>query len=547
MKKITFFLMCIVVNLAYLNAQVFSGSSSGSGVHCATLPNSQYLFPKKILRYNDSTHIALYSTYRQGWRFCMLSNSINGDSLSFVSIPNYLNIHDFAILDDNLYFCGNVNNYPNIVAFVAYIGINELFNLPNSVYSDIKYTLFDNIDQDSIFSINRIEAFYDTCGHPTIVGIGTMLYGTPPYNLFTPETGNQTIMYPDTYHLDFLMLYTVDEHQALTNQNAVNVGGATPIYQDANSVKMYYLPSDTVQGVYYNRFQDIVLTDDYICIAGIERSYSLLNENYTSKAITLRRFNKNTMQQKSCTLILPYYIKYEYGFNIAHTGANTLAIASVELDSVSERTITSTLKVNIGTQNNFQINIHSKFDNQQYKSSLKDCKYLPSTNKLLVLRNSLDTPNGFPIDRVFEVKMSNSIYPYTLKKFDIRGLNGDTVSWNSISISNSTHYTLNGYCYRNAQNKFLYFFDKNTTQNTSSTCYTNANHTIIAGTNVGISSCDELQPCYFPDKRIWIIDEGNGYQSLFTWHGRKLVYDALIETISFPTPFFGVPNTICEY
>ena len=548
MRKITFLLMCVIVNMAYLNAQVFSGSSSGSGVHYTILPNYQYLNPGKMLKYNDTTHIAIYRAGINETKFCMLSNNTNGDSLAFVTVPNYLKVQDFTVLGDSLYFCGYVNSYREAVAFVAYIGINELFNLPNSVYDDIKYTLFDNIDQDSIFFINRIEAFYDTCGYPTIAGIGTMLYGTPPYNQFAPEPLNQIIVVdPKEYYLDFLMLYTVDGHQALTNKNDVHVGGATPIYQDANSVKMYYLTSDTIQGVHYNRFQDIVLTDDYICIAGVDCSYNTTNDNYVSKAVTLRRFEKSTMQQKSCMLKLPYYIKYDYGFNIAHTGGNTLAIASVEWDSIGEGTMTSVIKVNVGTQNNFQVKVHSMFDSQQYKSSLKDCKYLSSTNKLLVLRNSLNSPNDYPIDRVFEVKMGNSLYPYTSKKFDIRGMNGDTVTWNNISISNSTHYALNGCYYKNIQNGFLYIFDKGTNQSTLQTCYTNTNYTVTLGTSVTVSSCDELQPCYFPDKQIWIIEEGHGNQSLSTWHGKKLVYDALIQSIAFPLPYFNVSNTMCEY
>ena len=60
MKRITFLLMCIIANMAYLNAQVFSRSSAGSGTHDVVFGSSDTFlnhYTQKLQSLNDTTHI----------------------------------------------------------------------------------------------------------------------------------------------------------------------------------------------------------------------------------------------------------------------------------------------------------------------------------------------------------------------------------------------------------------------------------------------------------------------------------------------------------
>ena len=71
---------------------------------------------------------------------------------------------------------------------------------------NIKYTLINNIYQDSIFSIDRIEVFKNAT-NTVVAGIGKMYYGNPPYTkiVFDPLGTYQMLVNPNEYYLDFFM------------------------------------------------------------------------------------------------------------------------------------------------------------------------------------------------------------------------------------------------------------------------------------------------------------------------------------------------------
>ncbi|MDD5961487.1 MAG: hypothetical protein PUC16_04355 [Bacteroidales bacterium] len=558
MNKTVLYLMSVVVTTIGLNAQIISNSNQEGGLYNTPLLSAGNAFggTVKTLQYNDSTFISFYNSSipnRHG-NFYRVQNYSSGtvDSITSVAMPNFFQIKDFAVLGDTLYFCGNINDASSSVAFMAYIGIEELFS-PTYTGMDtnnIKYTLFDDIYQDSIYSIDRIEAYYDSCNNRVIAGIGKMLYGKPPYMRMTMN--GMMVVDPDEYYLDFVMFYTIKEQQQLVNYND-SVMGAQPIYADANDVQMFYIPSDTINGAYYHKFHDITQTNNFVHIAYANHQDEIEGQTPLVSSLKVVQFDKNTLQNVAYDIMFGDWIHLHYGIKLANVGSaateDSLSLSFMSIVNDSDSTVSVTMKLYMTNMSEIDIVHISKYDTLPNKGGIKDCKYMSSIGKLLVLKNTrIDENTNEYADAIFYIDMNDEVlFPYTTDEMLATPLNGKYIMWNNIVTSDSSHYSLTGY--RNMLNYSpLFYFDKCNDTVQSQGCYTLSNCDISVDEYEVWTIDNSLQQCRFPKILMYTIDEGGGEQSLHTHYLDTSIKKAIIQYKIRTNPVSGTSiSTICQY
>ncbi len=526
MKRITFLLMCIIVNVAYLNAQVFSRSSAGSGTHDVVFGSSDTFlnhYTQKLQSLNDTTHIVFTRNNGQGI-FCLVNNHGEENGIvRWLEISPYFKISDFAVLDSTLYFSGYVNIDTSKVAFIAYTDIEPLF-AENVFFLDtnnIKYTLFDGIYQDKIYEVNRIEPFYDSVNDVIkLACIGKMYYGTPPKWVFSPLAEELVLRDPAEYQLDFFMLYSVTEESVITNSYDVSLSDVEPIYSPANKAEMFYFAQDTLNGINKrNQFMDIVLTDDFICVVAADFSDTNSSIAPHTHLINVARFNKTDMGQNVCRITLPFEIHPEYGIKVTNLEGNEIALCCIKCQHRIDTTACCVLKIDINDKQ-FRVLQNSLFDIKYGKAFIRDCLHLRKSNELVVLKYSIfDT---IETDIVFHLSMKNNItFPYTSNKYLVDNpINSMGIVWNNISSSNIYNYTLTG-----CQSRYLMFFDKMLLPaEIQNDCYVDSSFIVHKITPIKVSPISSLQQCAFPILSPNVID---GY--LFIWYGSRNWYNAIIK------------------
>lgn len=534
-------------------AQILLNGNTGDELYNTPLLSSWNISIQtmKTLRYNDTTFISFYnSTSQRIGNFYKFQNCSSGsDSISQVEMPDLFKINDFSILGDTLYFCGSVNNSSHSTAFIAYISIDELFSASANQTMDtnnIRYTLFDDIYQDEIYTIKKIETYYDDNGNRVIAGFGDMLYGKPPYRKF--QNFQQVLIDPDEYYLEFVMFCTIKEDIILTNQNDYTLG-ASPIYKEVNDVKMFYFPSDTVGGVYYNKFYDIIQTDNFIDAVFVRHEEAVATGKPILTSVSIAQFDKNSLQCSTYKIDLPETMCFDYGVKAASLENDTIAIVFTYLRNNSDSTISTAIKLNMNDLPDTVITQISLYDPMPFKNQIKDCKYFSPNNKLLVLKstyiNSYSDDYG---DVIIDLNMdADCSFPYIANKMAVNQINNNYIRWSNILHSGPMHYSLTGYYFSGYSNSPLYFFDKFMLNSLQQNCYSISNSSVSTGDTVHLSTTTPMVKCAFPKIVVSLIDEGFGMQSIYTNYFSTDVYKAVIKYMARPAVYYDtVTGPICQ-
>lgn len=547
-------LLCLLSMISNSSvAQIFLNGNTGDELYNPPLLSGWNVSNRtmKTLQYNDTTFISFYSSssYIIGNFYKFQNCSSGSDSISHVEMPDLFKINDFSILGDTLYFCGSVNNSSNSTAFIAYIAIDELFSPLASQIMDtnnIRYTLFDSIYQDEIYTIKKIETYYDSNGDRVIAGFGNMLYGKPPYRDF--QNFQSVLVDPDEYYLDFVMFYTIKEDTIMINKNAHTLG-ANPIYKEANDVKMFYFPSDTIGGVYYNKFYDIIQTDNFIDAIFVRHEEAVASGKPISTSVSIAQFDKNTLQGSTYKIVLPENMCFDYGVNAARLKDDTIAITFTYLRNNSDSTISTAIKFNMNDLPDTIITQISLYDSMPFKNQIKDCKYFSANNKLLVLKSTnVNSYNDDYGDVIFELNMdANCSFPYMADRMVVNQINNNYIQWSNILYSGPMHYSLTGYYFSGYSTSPLYFFDKFMLNSLQQNCYSIFNSSVFMGDTLYLSATTPIVRCTFPNILITLIDEGFGMQSIYTNYFSTDVYKAVVNYMARPSVYYDtIAGPICQ-
>jgi hypothetical protein len=542
MKKNVFFIISVLI-FGMVYSQVFKDAQDYTRTSLIDL-STEYLqeYSQKVLHYKDSIHIAMSNTVEGKTIFTKMTDG-NIETAEYVVIDSF-NVKDFDVFGDKLYFCGSKNNDVSTDAFIAYVDISDLFP-PNdyiiSNSSNIKYTLINNIYQDSIFSINRIEVFRDS-NDVVIAGIGKMYYGKPPYEVMTPNQFDITFEFkdPSEYYLDFFMLYTIKEESVVTNQYDVDLG-ATPTYDIANNFEMFYIPTDTVNSCYYNKFADITETDNKIYLTAVD--YSIISDSnyFTTNYIKLYSFDKLTRQQQTARINLSFSIYQDLGIKTTHLTGDDFAIALNQYRKVSG-VYTQTpcvFKVSPDATNIFNLSNFSFFDSFKGRGfKIYDCDYLAKRQEVIVLKNSAINEQKY--DVVLHLDMRpNVTYPYTSYKYKVNlKENSDYhIRMSDLCVSASHGYTVTGYF---TDESMLIYDTRNESYLSNYPCFVKENLTVTNSAIYNIANNPPLEQCRFSRQ---VPMPGDGH--LFILYLSDLVHHVFFNTLNFPNVYNSSIETSC--
>ncbi len=478
MKKTLFFAIFVLI-FTVASSQVFQDTQNLTRLTSVSSGTDNLtVYTQKVLHWDRNKHIALSKNIAGKNVFTLITDG-SIEAAENVTVGNYFNVKDFAIEGDSLYFCGSVNDNGSEVAFLAYIGIEDLFSSKNIIepidfgpviIPGIRYTLINKAYQDSIFSIDRIEVFKDSVNKVVVAGIGKMYYGKPPYekmiwdNFGSYET---SFVDPPEYYLDFFMFYTIKEDSAICNFIDV-IGGATPIYDIANDFELYYIPSDTIDNCYYNKFADITETDNKIYLTSLNYMDTTVWEypNHTF-FMDIIAFDKQSHQQQTGRVNLITPIHQAYGIKTTHTIKDNIAIVyNTCYNSYNQYSCAFTLSPT--GNNSFITSKTFIFDTLGRGFKIYDCEHLAKENELVVLKQSILREQKE--DFIFHLKLNDTItssYDYVMYK--INDKDGFGIYCNDLSVSNLYDYTVSGYI---SENRMLIFDTKNYVSLFESPCIT---------------------------------------------------------------------------
>ena len=542
MKRILLFAIAILF-CGVLQSQVFKDASDYSRTTVVNgFVDGVKQHTQKVLHLWKNVHIALSKNNEGKSMFTWLEDG-NPESAKSVTLNAAFNVKDFAIYNDVLYFCGSMTNNSSTEAFLAYINARELFSYSGNSISlnppKIKYTPINNIHQDNIYSIERIEAFYNSDSNKVVVaGIGKMRYGMPPYRtiVHTQNVIEMVLTDPDEYYLDFFMFYTIEEDSRIQNPDNVCLG-ATPVYASANSMEMYYVPTDTLGGCYHTKFADIIKTDNRIYLTAINYSYAPVQNELQARFVDIISFDKHTRQQQANRITFPFEIRQEYGVKTTHLYKDNIAVVLPKHDYLNN--LSECCAFIVHPQDSVLFGIHnvSIFDNVQDKPLIFDCEYLKERDELIILKESIF--QGERQDIVFHLSMNKStVYPYTSSKYRINNNNPyDTLHFNDLQSFGKNDYTVSG----TILNKDLLLYDmRSDALELNFTCFTQSPFQVFSQPIQTISSIPILEQCEFPTLCPSVIN-GN---ELFITYGSTPIYNAFIMEESIP--FTETHNIIIE-
>ncbi|MBO7277260.1 MAG: hypothetical protein J6U84_04790 [Bacteroidales bacterium] len=536
MKKNVFFIIFILL-FGIASSQVFIDNVDAmrtTSIMAGTDRLSAYT--QKVLYWSKDQHVILSQNVDGKSVFALTKNGTT-EIVEDITLSSYFNVKDFAIEGDTLYFCGNVIVDGSNVAFLAYVGIGDLFkdrNLldsikaPHLLQSGIKYTLINNAYEDSIYSIDRIEVFKDAT-NTVVAGIGKMYYGEPPYEVMHPNSNGDItfeLKNPHEYYLDFFMLYTIKEDSAMCNLFDV-LGGATPNYDIANDFEMFYVLSDTTANCYHNKFADITETDSKIYLISVNYSNTTFsNPLIHSSYIDIISFDKQTRQQQTGRVNLPSPIHQAYGVKATHTTKENIAIVyNTCYDPLNQYSCAFAIMPD--EHNSFISSKISIFDTLPQGFKIYDCEYLEEEEELVVLKKSVF--NDQKEDLVFHLKMNDTInYPYDYIKYKINFEDSYGLCCNDLNVSNTYDYTVAGYI---SENRILIYETKINSYSYDYHCINKDMFRVALLDPFQITQIPQLKQCRFYSPTL--VQSDSNYQP-FIQHLSKLKLNVFIKYYLWP-------------
>ena len=459
---------------------------------------------------------------------------------NYVDIPNEFNINDFCILNDTLYCCGyTINDNLSTQGFIAYTHVKDMFN-----DGKLKWTPINLPYGDTLYNINKIKAYNDNTGERIVAGIGTMHYGKPESQFINMQDENVVDSY-NKFAYDCFIIYKIKEQQVITNSLYASLPNVMPIYATANEVYLYHNPDDSSNSFIFDKFADITLTKDYICVASIE-NYQSVDNQYASplvhnNRVVIRRFDKNNYNQVSNytevpTNILGYFPSV---FRLEGLDSNNIALSYV-LCACPMYQYTKNIVQKINIDNSIFSVIHTSiFDSANVKNFLRDIQYFKSTNQLLVLKQSL-YDNANIQDYIYYLDMyNNTSFPYPAVKLDISPSFNAVCCWNSMLYYDSSYYVTVG---TSVNRISLFYRDGSNKYNTDCDLLYSTNIDNI--NRIEVMQSTLLYPCYFSKRQYFSIDNAGG-QSLFLFYGQTNIYDAIIDNIIIPKDITTI-NKVCK-
>lgn len=399
---------------------------------------------QKIRQIKENKHIALTTVSQNISRFYMIENGRYMSNFADISVK--FKVKDFSIMGDSIYFCGYMNRVDegfkgSTQGFIAYIKISDLFSGQNNCqynYSRVPTTT----------TVNKIKIYYNSSGERVVVGIGKQYYSELPYECpFTPvdpeplnvipDPSADCWVYPDTNQYDCFIGYKIFE-------TVLN-----PAYPSVNPFSIYrheIAYNDLNYQYNYEEFRDLIVMDNYICLASITGFNPLITGAVgNGQHIILRKFNKDDFSIHTSEIVqAPFYyaVNGESGFYIEKLERNNIAIAYVSPSLNGNDVATIITKVDLSVSP-FNV-VHSSYIDYDYQRALmKDIEYIPETNQLLVLKYKFFNN----IDNLFYVNMSNSVYDNS-SNYISNGLIPNSIfqyqDWNNILKYNSSHFALIG-------------------------------------------------------------------------------------------------------
>ena len=543
MKKVLLF-MILASMFNILQAQVFKEDNEYTRTTRVKISdelenNSSIL---KILRQTKDVHIALSKQADGKAMFTYLKDG-EPESAKHVVLNSYFDVKDFTLFGPFIYFCGSISTVGPTEAFVAYAEISDFFAYSNLSIplnpETIKYTIINDIYEDSIYSINRIEAYYNSDSNEIVLaGIGKMYYGKPKYLKFfyDPIVGSYTNYFdPDEYYLDFFMLYTIKETQEITNNYDAALG-ATPVYDTANHVELFYVPTDTVGSCYYNKFADITQTEDKIYLTVVNHSNPSVDFDSHAKYIDVISFDKLTRQQQKGRVVLPFEIHPEFGVKTTALKNDDIAIACMKCNEQTSKTECCALKIEPLDTTSFILSNISIFDSVYGKPHILDCEYLDTTNELIVLKEILKNDNYE--EWIYHISMNETLnFPYISNKYEINtDIPSERLPWNDLQSSDPYNYTVFG----GFKNNLLVYDKKFDAFSVPSNCFTMQKVEVKTVEKVEITNIPALEQCRFTIETPTIIN-GNQLSHIYT---STPIHKVFVESFSIPP--FSIPIIIKE-
>ena len=444
--------ICLIIASKPSKSQIISPYNVISGIYEIDNNGLSEDYTQKILMRKDSSHIALTTIFENGnsiSRFYLIEKG--KITSTYADIRKEYKVKDFSIMGDSLYFCGLTNKIDHgfsqpTQGFIAYVRMSELFT--QSVPTDPTLSKQCNFSRiPTTTTVNKIKTYHNIRGERMVIEIGEQYYSEVPYecpfaydpNPLKIDPDPDCWVYPDTNYYDCFIGYKITE--TILN----------PAYPSVNPFTLYrhkYFKNEINHPYEYEEFQDLVLTDNYICLASTQYFNPIqTGGSNNSRFIVLRRIDKEDFNiHSSYRVIAPYYYNNNVtsdGFYIERLEKDTIAIAHVShRPSPSNILGTIVTKVDLGIEP-FNIIHTSLIDENFNKVVLRDIEYLPEMNNLLVLRSQLN--NGIFTEDVQYVDMDNSIFDanntYISKYLFVLQNNR---AWNNILKYNRHNFALIG-------------------------------------------------------------------------------------------------------
>lgn len=182
-----------------------------------------------VRQFDESRSIYYIEETNQNKHFFVLQDYTNPGSVIMAEFPSYMNVHDFEIYDEVVYFCGQFPNSGNPWGMVGFIHIHDLF------FNNAPYT----------FGI-----------------INTLSYGTI-YNGTQLTSADRMDIYNDGGLIHFAVVGTLNDP----------VVSHHPIYNTVCDIWFdgsQWLTRALGQKEYFYSFTDITCTDNHVAVAAID-------------------------------------------------------------------------------------------------------------------------------------------------------------------------------------------------------------------------------------------------------------------------------------
>jgi hypothetical protein len=453
MKKKSLVILLLTVSLIIVckpsKSQIISPFNIISGDYEIDASESVVDYTQKILKYKDRYHIALTELEgRDRSRFYLIEQ--DKYLPVFADISDKLRVKDFSIMGDSIYFCGYMNKVDEYFkgstqGFIAYVSIADLFD--NS--GNIKYS-YSRIPTTTI--VKKIKTYHNSRGERMAVGLGEQLYSAPPYECpVAYDTNRMKIylnpdpdcwVYPDTNQYDCFIGYKIIE-------TVLN-----PAFPYVNPFSLYrnkYSQDNDTLPYEYEEFQDIAITNNYICLASTYFFDPSATGHIThNRDIVLRKFDKNDFNNHvSNSIISPIYdnIHGNYGFYLEALDGDNVAVAHISCEyPLGSETRAIVTKVNLNEEP-FQFIHSSLVDVDLGQINIQDIEYIPEIDNLLLLKEkSINGINNilYYVD-MYENIYGNTIFGnYTANYLYVPQEIFPYQRWNNILRYNRTNFALIG-------------------------------------------------------------------------------------------------------